>query len=76
MTVGNGGTILRHIHSIASTHAIRDLSDGKLLERFVAGRDESTFAVLMQRHGPLVWESAEAFCTGNRMPKTRFRPRS
>jgi RNA polymerase sigma factor (sigma-70 family) len=31
-----------------------DLSDGELLERFVAGRDESAFAALVSRHGPMV----------------------
>jgi RNA polymerase sigma factor (sigma-70 family) len=72
MTVGNGGTILRHIHSIASTHAIRDLSDGKLLERFVAGRDESTFAVLMQRHGPLVWRVCRSILHGEQDAEDAF----
>src|SRR5215470_12585936 len=31
-----------------------DLSDGDLLERFVTMRDESAFALLVQRHGPMV----------------------
>jgi RNA polymerase sigma factor (sigma-70 family) len=31
-----------------------DLSDGELLERFVSGRDESAFAALVSRHGPMV----------------------
>src|SRR5687767_11845523 len=30
------------------------LSDGQLLERFVAGRDESAFEMLVRRHGPMV----------------------
>ena len=30
------------------------LSDGQLLERFVAGRDEGAFEVLVRRHGPMV----------------------
>src|SRR5262249_11728962 len=30
------------------------LSDGELLRRFTAGRDESAFAVLLYRHGPMV----------------------
>lgn len=29
--------------------------DGLLLERFVLTRDETAFAALVQRHGPLVW---------------------
>lgn len=31
------------------------LSDARLLERFVAGGDESAFAALIDRHGSLVW---------------------
>ena len=30
------------------------LSDGQLLERFVAERDEAAFAALVRRHGPMV----------------------
>jgi RNA polymerase sigma factor (sigma-70 family) len=31
------------------------LSDGQLLERYVAGRDEAAFEALVRRHGPMVW---------------------
>jgi RNA polymerase sigma factor (sigma-70 family) len=31
------------------------LSDGQLLERFRAQRDEAAFAALVKRHGPMVW---------------------
>ncbi len=31
-----------------------DLTDGQLLERFVAGRSEAAFAALAHRHGPMV----------------------
>jgi RNA polymerase sigma factor (sigma-70 family) len=30
-------------------------SDGQLLERFLAQREEAAFAALVQRHGPMVW---------------------
>src|SRR5579859_3844291 len=30
------------------------LSDGQLLGRFLAGRDETAFAALVRRHGPMV----------------------
>jgi RNA polymerase sigma factor (sigma-70 family) len=31
------------------------LTDGQLLARFVASRDEPSFALLVRRHGPMVW---------------------
>jgi RNA polymerase sigma factor (sigma-70 family) len=31
------------------------LSDAQLLDCFIAGRDESAFATLVRRHGPMVW---------------------
>lgn len=37
-----------------SGQAAAELSDGQLLQRFVHARDESAFALLVQRHGPLV----------------------
>ena len=37
-----------------AVQAGRDLSDGELLERFVAHRDDAAFTVLVHRHGPMV----------------------
>src|SRR5262245_19364128 len=39
----------------ALTRAVgRDLTDGQLLHRFLAHRDEAAFAALVDRHGPMV----------------------
>jgi RNA polymerase sigma factor (sigma-70 family) len=54
MGIGQLGTLLRHLRGRGSD-AGREAPDGQLLERFVAERDESAFAALAQRHGPLVW---------------------
>ena len=33
------------------------LSDGRLLERFAAHREEAPFQALLRRHGPMVWST-------------------
>jgi RNA polymerase sigma factor (sigma-70 family) len=56
MAHGDAGTILRHIRTLIDTQATRGLTDGQLLQRFVARREETAFGALMQRHGRLVWQ--------------------
>src|SRR5262249_38985952 len=46
--------VLRHLRSLCASEATRDLGDGELLERFLARREETSFAILVQRHGPMV----------------------
>ena len=51
------GTVLRQIRTLYSVGAIGDLGDGQLLERFTTERGEIAelaFAVLVERHGPMV----------------------
>src|SRR5262249_413175 len=55
MATAQPGTILRHLHRLVERHAEQGLSNGQLLHRFGAGREETAFAALMQRHGRLVW---------------------
>jgi len=53
----NSSAILRQIHTLFTAGTCSGLSDRQLLEQFVARRDaisESAFAVLVQRHGPMV----------------------
>jgi RNA polymerase sigma factor (sigma-70 family) len=49
----NLSKVLQHLHHALSPPA-DDLSDGQLLARFVAARDEASFAALVRRHGPMV----------------------
>ncbi len=35
--------------------AVGGLSDGQLLDRFVARREEAVFEAILRRHGPMVW---------------------
>jgi RNA polymerase sigma factor (sigma-70 family) len=60
-TLMTGGStearLCKQIHTLYSIGTIGNLTDGQLLERFVAGRQgtaEAVFAVLIERHGPMV----------------------
>lgn len=46
--------LLQHVHKLFAAHAIDQLSDRQLLARFHAERDDSMFALLIRRHGPMV----------------------
>jgi RNA polymerase sigma factor (sigma-70 family) len=54
MTTANLGHVLRQLRKLTGANGEADLSDGELLERFHARRDEAAFAVLVERHGPMV----------------------
>lgn len=49
----NLSKILKHIHHLLAPPG-GDQTDGELLARFVATRDEASFAALVRRHGPMV----------------------
>ena len=49
---------LRSIDDLLGGGAVAGLSDGELLGRFAADRDESAFAALVARHGPMVLATA------------------
>jgi RNA polymerase sigma factor (sigma-70 family) len=46
-------SLLHYLHRLMS-HSDSDASDAALLKRFVARNDESAFAALLARHGPMV----------------------
>ncbi len=52
MTAAPLDAVLRHIRNLAA--APEEPTDGQLLKRFTARRDEIAFAELVRRHGPLV----------------------
>jgi RNA polymerase sigma factor (sigma-70 family) len=48
------GDLLYCLPRLWAAEAARDLTDGELLERFLSRREETAFAILVQRHGPMV----------------------
>jgi RNA polymerase sigma factor (sigma-70 family) len=55
MTIHHLRKALQHLHRVLDPSSESSLTDGQLLARFVATRDEAAFAALMQRHGPMVF---------------------
>jgi RNA polymerase sigma factor (sigma-70 family) len=58
------GAALRQIHGLFEAGTVAGLSDGQLLERYLARRDESAFAALVMRHGPMVLGVCHAILRG------------
>ena len=57
MAIGKDGAVLRQLGALFQVGPFGDLTDGQLLERFATGRGEVgelAFAVLVERHGPMV----------------------
>lgn len=50
-----GGRLISSLMNGHPRNACAGDSDSALLDRFVARRDEAAFAVLVRRHGPMVW---------------------
>jgi RNA polymerase sigma factor (sigma-70 family) len=55
MAATRTGGVLECLRKVALARDRCGLSDGQLLERYVAGRDEAAFEALVRRHGPMVW---------------------
>ena len=52
-----GGTLPKEFHNLFRFGVVGHLSDGQLLQRFIAGRDggdQAAFTELVERHGPMV----------------------
>ncbi len=54
MSAGRMEETQRLLEALLQERQLADLPDSQLLERFVRQRDEEAFAVLLQRHGPMV----------------------
>jgi RNA polymerase sigma-70 factor (ECF subfamily) len=54
MATGRMNDVVDHLRRAALGGDSGGQTDGRLLERFLAGKDEAAFAALVRRHGPMV----------------------
>jgi RNA polymerase sigma-70 factor (ECF subfamily) len=54
MSVRPSGAGLNLLNTLFSVGTATGLDDSRLIERFLARRDEAAFEALVARHGPLV----------------------
>src|SRR5438105_13858568 len=54
MATGPRDGVIRHLRRVAFLRDADAMTDGQLLEGFLAQRDEAAFAALVRRHGPMV----------------------
>src|SRR5580658_8230522 len=47
--------VIQTLRRVTHPYEAADLTDGQLLECYIRNREEAAFAVLVQRHGPMVW---------------------
>jgi RNA polymerase sigma factor (sigma-70 family) len=47
--------VLQHIRRLTDAETLAAATDAELLERFVQDKEEAAFAMLLRRHGPMVW---------------------
>src|SRR5262245_7514844 len=47
--------VVRFLQGLAGDNPGEELSDDRLIQRFVTRRDEAAFAAILLRHGPLVF---------------------
>jgi RNA polymerase sigma factor (sigma-70 family) len=55
MATNRTSEAIQNLRRALLLHDGADLTDGQLLGSFVEERDEASFAVLVKRHGPMVW---------------------
>ncbi len=52
---GETNTAIRDLQTLLDVGAVGGLTDGELLDRFVARREPAVFEAIVRRHGPMVW---------------------
>jgi RNA polymerase sigma factor (sigma-70 family) len=54
MATGQIHPVIRYIRKLAGAGPAGEATDAQLLARFIKNRDESAFAMIVERHGPMV----------------------
>ena len=55
MTTASRGPILKHVRRLMAAGGAEGKTDGELLRAFAERHDQAIFAVLVRRHGPMVF---------------------
>src|SRR5262249_47175854 len=55
MSQAHLAAVLQHIRRLVIDHTMSNWADGQLLEALPTAQREAAFAVLLLRHGPMVW---------------------
>jgi RNA polymerase sigma factor (sigma-70 family) len=55
MAAATQGAILHHVRRLVAARGAEGQTDGELLRAFADGQDRAVFAVLVRRHGPMVF---------------------
>ena len=69
-------SVLKQLDQVFNHGTVSGLTEGKLLERFVEGRDETAFAALVARHGPMVLGVCRRILRNENDVEDAFRRRS
>ncbi|HYV36318.1 MAG TPA: sigma-70 family RNA polymerase sigma factor, partial [Gemmataceae bacterium] len=48
------GDLMTYLRKVCASQEANHLPDGDLITRFLTNRDEAAFAIMVQRHGPMV----------------------
>jgi RNA polymerase sigma factor (sigma-70 family) len=55
MPLASASPVLQYIRDRVRPNSLADLPDSQLLDRFISSRDEQAFALIVNRHGPMVF---------------------